>query len=257
MNREVLIERFFDTLVAGDRPAARRVIAEQVETGVPATRIIADLLWPTHELIEKLYRADHLSKLSYHFSTRLLRMLVDQVSGRLTFAPANGQDVFVSCGPAEGDELAAQMAVDLLETAGYRVTFAGGGLPSDEIRTQVHERQPNILLMFASSPSDLPGIREIIDTMNEIGAARKTRIAVGGGVFNRAEGLAEEIGAHIWANSPMEMVEILLTGEVLQEYRTPQVQPPAPVKTAPRQARRPGTTGTSTAGKPATAREAA
>ncbi len=235
-NREVLIERFFGILVSGDRPAARRLISDQFEAGVPATRVLSDLLWPTHELIERMYRSDHLSKLSYHFSTRLLRMLVDQSSAKLQFGPSNGQRVFVSCGQAEGDELGAQMAVDLLETAGYSVTFAGGGLPSDEIRELVHERQPDILLMFASSPADLPGIREIIDSMTEIGACRKVRIAVGGGVFNRAEGLAEEIGAHIWATSPMEMVEILLTGEVLQEGRTPQPKVAAP---APRQARRP------------------
>lgn len=239
VNREVLIERFFDTLVNGDRPAAREVITEQFGSGIPATRVISDLLWPTYELIEKLYRSDHLSKLSYHFSTRLLRMLVDQVSGKLAFGPSNNQTVFVSCGPAEGDELGAQMAVDLLETAGYKVTFAGGGLPSDEIRAQVHERQPNILLMFASGPSDLPGIREIIDSMHEIGACKKVRIAVGGGVFNRAEGLAEEIGAQIWATSPMEMVEILLTGEVLQEGRTPQPKVPQVPMQQLRQAKKP------------------
>lgn len=233
VDREVIIERFFDTLINGDRPAARRFVQDELGRGEPASRVISDLLWPTYELIERLYRSDHLSKLSYHFSTRLLRVLVDQVGGRLEFAPSNGQTVFISCGAAESDELGAQMAVDLLETAGYAVTFAGGGLPSDEIRAQVHERQPNILLMFASGPTDLPGIREIIDTMNEIGACRKVRIAVGGGVFNRADGLAEEIGAHIWANSPMEMVEILLTGEVMQECRTPEKIP------APQQAQRP------------------
>ncbi|MBL8963268.1 MAG: cobalamin-dependent protein [Phycisphaeraceae bacterium] len=230
MNREVLIERFFDTLVNGDRPASRQIIREQFESGSPATRVISDLLWPTYELIERLHRADHLSKLSYHFATRLLRVLVDQTCARLEFAPSNGQSVFVSCGPAEGDELGAQMAVDLLETAGYAVTFAGGGLPSDEVRAQAHERQPDILLMFASGPADLPGIREIIDTMNEIGACKKVRIAVGGGVFNRAEGLAEEIGAHLWATSPMEMVELLLTGEVYQEARIPQKTTAAPAR---------------------------
>jgi hypothetical protein len=35
------------------------------------------------------------------------------------------------------------------------------------------------------------------------------QIVVGGGVFNRAEGLAEEIGADAWASSPTELVECL------------------------------------------------
>jgi hypothetical protein len=32
---------------------------------------------------------------------------------------------------------------------------------------------------------------------------------VGGGVFNRAEGLAEEIGADLWAKDPTQLLERL------------------------------------------------
>ena len=35
-------------------------------------------------------------------------------------------------------------------------------------------------------------------------------MVVGGGVFNRAEGLAEEIGADMWAKSPMDLAEMLI-----------------------------------------------
>ena len=33
----------------------------------------------------------------------------------------------------------------------------------------------------------------------------------GGGVFNRAEGLAEEIGADLWATTPRELIEKMCT----------------------------------------------
>src|SRR5690606_11520842 len=51
--------------------------------------------------------------------------------------------------------------------------------------------------------------RLLIDHLHETGACPKLQIAVGGGVFNRAEGLAEEIDADIWATDPSEMVEML------------------------------------------------
>ena len=35
------------------------------------------------------------------------------------------------------------------------------------------------------------------------------QIIVGGGVFNRADGLAEEIGADLWANDPIEIVDVM------------------------------------------------
>ena len=59
--------------------------------------------------------------------------------------------------------------------------------------------------MYSSAPSDAPHIRNIIDTIKSIGASPKTQIVVGGGLFNRVEGLAEEIGADLWANSPADL----------------------------------------------------
>lgn len=210
MNTEVLIEQFFETLINGDRPKARALIQKITDSGVSAARLINEVFWPTYEQIEKLHRADQLTSMSHHLATRLLRTLVDQNAANLTQAKPRNRTVFCVCGPAEGEELGAQMAVDLLEAGGFSVTFAGGGLPPDEIMAQAHEYRPDVLLMFASSPADLPNIRQTIDTLHEIGACPKTQIVVGGGVFNRAQGLAEEIGADLWATSPMELVHLMV-----------------------------------------------
>lgn len=209
MSQEVLIERFFETLINGDRPAARAVIQETIDARVPTDRVISQLFWPTHEMIEKLHRADQMTTMSYHLATRLFRSLVDQAFARLPLKPKNGKSIFAVCGPAEGEELGAQMTVDLLEANGYAVTFGGGGVPADEILAQVHEFKPNVLLMFCSAASDLPEVRRVIDTLREIGACPNTQIVVGGGVFNRAQGLAEEIGADLWVTDPMDLLNLL------------------------------------------------
>jgi hypothetical protein len=36
------------------------------------------------------------------------------------------------------------------------------------------------------------------------------QIVVGGGVFNRAEGLAEEIGADLWASDPLDLIDLMV-----------------------------------------------
>jgi methanogenic corrinoid protein MtbC1 len=233
MSQELLVERFFETLINGDRRAAREVLDETFAQNVPAETVLTGLMWPTHEMIEKLYRSDQLTKIGYHFSTRLLRSLIDQTAGRLSHMTQRGKSVLAFCGTAEGEELGAQIAVDLLESKGYTTRFAGGGVPADEILAQVHEHRPDILLMFCSAASDLPGVRQIIDTLREIGACPKTQVVVGGGVFNRAEGLAEEIGAAFCACNPLEVVEVMaMSGETFQRTRA---AAPAPVR---RQVRR-------------------
>jgi len=210
-SQEALIERFFEALVNGDRPASRAIVAEASRANAPSHALITDLFWPTYEMIERLHRSDQLSKLSYHFATRLLRVLTDQAAQRLRLTGQNtGRTILALSGPSDADDLGAQMAVDLLESSGFQVTFAGGGVPFDEVMSYVNNNQPDVLLMFASAPSDLPEIRSVIDSLNEIGAARKTQIVVGGGVFNRADGLAEEIGADLWASNPLDLVESLV-----------------------------------------------
>lgn len=210
MSQDIMIERFFECLIGGDRDSSRRVIREALASGVEATRLVTDLFWPTYEMIERLYRSDQLTKVSHHLSTRLLRVLVDQNALLLKKGVTRGRRIFAMCGPRDSDELGAQMAVDLLEQAGFAVSFAGGNIPNDEILSVVHETRPEVLLMFASGANDLPNIRQLIDTLHEIGACPNLQFVVGGGVFNRADGLAEEIGADLWACSPMELVDMMV-----------------------------------------------
>jgi methanogenic corrinoid protein MtbC1 len=210
MDFEPLVENFFETLITGDRPTARDVVAAAQRGGTDARQMIRDLFWPTYQMIDRLQRADQIGCLAHHMAIRLLRVLVDQNAMGLECRGEKSRSIFAVCGPSETEELGAQMAVDLLESAGFSVTFGGSRIASDEILARVNEYKPDVLLMFSSAPTDLPQIRQLIDTIQEIGACPNLQVAVGGGVFTRAEGLAEEIGADIWAKSPMEMVDRLI-----------------------------------------------
>lgn len=209
MSKDILVERLFETVVAGDRQGARRIVEEVRRQGSTAETIVTDLFWPVYERVERLHRADQVTTLAHHMATRLLRVLTDQASLDYTRQLDRGRSIFAVCGPAEADELGAQMAVDLLEADGYQISFAGGGVANDEILAQVQEQRPDVLLIFAAAPSDLPNIRALVDTMREIGACGKIQIVVGGGVFNRADGLAEEIGADLWATTPRELLHTM------------------------------------------------
>jgi methanogenic corrinoid protein MtbC1 len=206
MSQQVLVERFFETLIRGERTAARAIVDECLSADISAEAIIEKLFWPALEMVQKMYRADQLSVLAHHYATRLLRMLADQMQMRLVMHEPRGQRVLLLCGPCEQDELQGQMAADLLEAAGCEVFFAGGGIANDEIITQVGEMEPSSLVLFGTTPADLPFMRQLIDELRDLGVAPKMQIVVGGGVFNRAEGLAEEIGADLWAATPGELV---------------------------------------------------
>lgn len=210
MRQDVLIERFFTALISGQRTAVRAIVDELLEADCPAEKILSRLFWPTLEHIQNLYRHDQLSELSHHYAARLLRMLVDQMQLRLEQSERTGKKVLLVCGPEESEEIGGQMAADLFEAAGMDVYFVGGGVANDELVAQIGEIQADVLVVFGVIPSTVPFTRLLIDRLRDLGVCPKLQIAVGGGVFNRAEGLADEIGADLWANDPESLVRAVI-----------------------------------------------
>ena len=129
--------------------------------------------------------------------------------------------IAAATGPAEraddaGDLLAggaggarAQITTDLAEAHGWTVHFAGGGIPNDEIVGWIGQLQPQVLMAYGTIPSAAPMVRQLIDLLHDVGICPKLQFICSGGVFNRAEGLAEEIGADLFAPNPLEALEIL------------------------------------------------
>lgn len=207
MRKEAIMERFFTSLISGNRPACRELVDQMIDAELPATTILSELFWPVLEHIQNMYRNDQLAAISFNFATRMLRTLADQMQMRLPMAESRGQSAIVFTGPEESEEIGGQMVADLLEADGYDVYYLGGGVANDEIVSKVAELNIDKLVVFGVVPSTVPFTRLLIDHMHDIGSCPKVQICVGGGVFNRAEGLAEEIGADLWASTPMELVE--------------------------------------------------
>lgn len=213
MVTESQIKSLRETLITGNRERSLATIRGVIDGGLSAEEIITDLLWPVYESIETDFREDRLGTLPHRLASRLLRVIADRVADGLRHdgtGPGRGRTVFAVCGPTDPDELGAQMAVDMLGHYGFSVRFAGGGIPADEIQATVQGDTPDVLLMLCSAPADLPVLRGLIDSLHEIGACPRLQIVVAGGVFNRAEGLAEEIGADLWAEDPLELVQIMI-----------------------------------------------
>jgi len=110
----------------------------------------------------------------------------------------------VCCAQDELQELGAQMMADLFESDGWEVRFIGGGLTNDDILAYVNEYGPDILLIYGTAAKQAPQMRLLVDTVRGVNAWPDMRIMLSGGVFNRAEGLWQEIGADLFAANPVD-----------------------------------------------------
>ena len=203
MKTEAIIEQLFQHLISGDRRRTQTFVSALTEQNIPAERLANDIYWPIHEMLVKLFKHGQLSKISYNYATRALRQVAHQGAASYTRVERTCGRVLMLCGPTEGEELGAQIAVDLLEASGYEVFFAGAGIANDEVLEELRQTKAGTLLLWASAA---PAIRALIETIREIGGHPNLRIVCGGGVFNRALGLAEEIGADVSATTPAALV---------------------------------------------------
>lgn len=199
---------FLEMLLAGDRVAARTAVDAALSGGQNPAAMLNELVWPAMERIQQLYKDDRIPLASLNLATRLNRSLADQLTARLERKAANGKTVLIFCGDDEPEELGGQICADLFEADGWKVRFAGGGVPNDEVLKMIGDERPNLLVMFATLPSNVPAVRKLIDYLREINSCPEMQIMCCGGIYRRAEGLAEEIGADLYAPDAAEAVEV-------------------------------------------------
>lgn len=203
------VRRLLAALISGDRPATRQVLAECRDELSEATDFVQSVLWPVLCELQQQYRHDELSRLEYQYASRMLAQIIHQIQMEHKPEALKHLSVLLTSGEDFGEELAGQLACDLLEQAGYEVFYAGGGIANDELVAELANRQIDKLVVFGAVASTVPQTRLLIDRLHDIGACTQLQIIVGGGVFNRATGLAEEIGADLWAGDPLELVTLM------------------------------------------------
>ena len=72
-------------------------------------------------------------------------------------------------------------------------------MPEDEVLKLIGDIRPDLLVMFGTLPSGVPAVRKLIDYLREVNSCPDMQVMCCGGIYKRAEGLAEEIGADLYA----------------------------------------------------------
>ena len=206
MIKEAILERYLRALLTGDRNQCRSVIEETLQSGIPAHQVYMDVIWPIMVEIDKLYREDRIDSAQEAFASRINRTIVNQLQNKLPRRPSKSKNVVIVTAISEKSELGGQMINDLFESDGWDTRFLGGTVNNDDIMTFIHGYGPDVLLLYGFDGKDAPAVRTLIDTIRNVNAFPEMRIMLSGGVFSRADGLWEEIGADLYAETAAEAV---------------------------------------------------
>ena len=208
MVNEKVIARYLKSLLTGDRNECRVVIEEVLRSGVPAHQVYMDIIWPIMTEIDKLYREDEIDSAQEAFASRINRTIINQLQNKLPRRAEKDKRVVIVTAKSDKAELGGQMMNDLFESDGWETRFLGGTAGNDDVMTFIHGYAPDILLLYGFNGEDAPAVRGLIDTIRGVNAFPQMRIMLSGGVFSRAEGLWEEIGADLYAETAAEAIVI-------------------------------------------------
>jgi len=194
-----LSQRYMEPLLEGDRSGSRQVIEHALFAGSSPHELLTGLIWPTMEAVQSFYREDRITQSTLNLATRLNRSITDQLCAQLPRCELKNRKVLIFCGNDEPEELGGQITADLFEADGWTTRFAGGGVPDDEILKLIGDFRPDLLIMFGTLPSGVPAVRKLIDYLREVNSCPEMQVMCCGGIYKRAEGLSEEIGADLYA----------------------------------------------------------
>ena len=206
---EIFLQRYLEALLAGDRRQCRTIMEDILHhNSASITGVYSDVIWPIMTEIDTLYRTERITSAQEHLAARINRTIVDQLQNKLPHQPQTDKKVVVCSSLRETSELGGQMIADMFESIGWDVRFLGGGLNNDDILAYIHQFCPDILIIYGTESAEASEVRSIIDRIREINALPEMKIMLSGGVFGRADGLWEEIGADLFAANAVEAVRI-------------------------------------------------
>ena len=202
-----LFKHYLEHLFAGKRCEARELVFSALDRGVGARKLLRNLIWPAMEQIDKLFREDHIMRIAEHMATRINRMVADQLHAFLARGPKTGQRMVVLSGEGQHAELGAQIMADLFEADGWRVYLLGAGVPNDEVLQFVSTVKADVLAIYGMHATGAPEVRDLVSLIREVGTCEDMQVMVIGGVFNRAQGLAEEVKADLFGKNIAEAIK--------------------------------------------------
>ncbi len=202
-----IFKQYLEHLFVGKRSEARNLIMAAQDRGTSSATLLTKVIWPAMEQVDKLYRDHRIPLVTEHMATRINRLVADQLQGFLARKPKTGQRMILVCGEGEREELGAQITADLFEAQGWSVWFVGAGVPNDELLQLVGKLSPDVLCVYGTQPAGVPALRTLISLIREVGVCDQMQILVSGGIFNRADGLADEIKADLFAESAAEAIK--------------------------------------------------
>ncbi|GIE74407.1 cobalamin-binding protein [Actinoplanes philippinensis] len=201
-----IADAYLHLVADGDEIGATELVSALLADGVPAQRIIVDLIGGAQRRVGELWAANRWSVAREHAATAVGERALAAVAARTTVHATRGR-IALACVDGEWHGLPARMLAELLRLDGWRVDFLGASVPGRHLIVHLHQTGPDAVALSCMLPTRLPRAHAAITACRAAGLP----VIAGGPGFGPGGRYAERLGAQAWAATGEEAVIRLAT----------------------------------------------
>jgi methanogenic corrinoid protein MtbC1 len=187
-------ERYLSLVGDGDEFGAVAVVTELIDAGVPAQRIMIDLIGATQARVGELWAANEWTVAREHAATATSERALAFVAARTAVRPHRGR-ITIACVDGEWHALPVRILAEMLRLDGWRVDFLGPSVPGLHLVAHLHETGPDAVALSCMLATRLPRAHAAITACRSAGVP----VIAGGRGFGPGGRYAQRLGADAWA----------------------------------------------------------
>lgn len=184
---------YLESLEDADEYAAVEVALGLLDGGIPAERVLLDLVAPAQAEVGERWARNEWSVAQEHAATHISERVVAAVAARANPRPVRGR-IVVACMDGEWHALPPRLVAEVLRLRGWQVTFLGASVPAAHLVSYLHRYDAHAVALACALPMRLPYAHRMIE------ACRRSDVpvVVGGRGFGADGRWARRLGV-AWA----------------------------------------------------------
>lgn len=190
---------YLELLLSGDRAGAVEHARRHVDDGMDPADFYLDVLAPAQHEVGQRWAQGHISIAQEHFCTSATQLVMRHLRPQMSPADLRGRRLLAVHAPGSVHRVGLRMVTDVLGRRGWHTTYIEDDVTAELLVELLTLQRPDLLLLSASMPSQIPSVRALIESVRQGARTRGVKIVVGGRPFVVAPDLAAAVGADGWA----------------------------------------------------------
>jgi methanogenic corrinoid protein MtbC1 len=196
-----------DAFTRLDLDTTKVLTKQAIQAGIPARTILEEGLSVGLDKVGELFANQQYFLAELMVAAYIMEQVMPEISEKLKEEVGEdarqGRIVF---GTVEGDFhfIGKNIAISLLQAAGYEVYDIGEDVSSDVFVQKVRDIQPDIVALSALLLTTVPGIGDVISALEHAGLRKRVFIMIGGRPTSQQT--ADQYGADAYCETAMDGV---------------------------------------------------